>query len=101
MNNIDSRKTLYDIMYNEDFKTRIIELLKARIPLVNLDTTDEHRAKFFLEAFSRINGYNYYTWDCIKGFSGTIYDNVTTGDTDIHNALKFIIKQNYNYYNNT
>ncbi len=97
---------IYDMMYDECFKERLYVAMKARVPLINLDTTDERRALCFLEHFSRIKGYNYYVWNCFDGLM-----NVTTGDygpvsfyqdriddpNDIKDVLKFILEDNERY----
>lgn len=99
-------KSRYEMMYDDEFKSQIIRFLKARVPLVNINATDERKVKCFFEFFSKIKGYNFYTWDCVRGLKDTedntpgvgTRDNHIDDSKNIHEVLKFIVNESgYSY----
>lgn len=96
MNSVKNEaKRIYDTMYDAEFKSQIIRFLKARVPLVNINSTDERKAKCFFNHFSMVKGYNLYIWDCVTGLRD-VSDHSCCVEAeehkDIHAVLAFILK---------
>lgn len=62
-----SKEEIYATLYNEDFKTKLLDYLSIRTPILHIREVEEKRFLRFINLFSIINNYRLYFWDAIHG----------------------------------
>lgn len=75
--------------YN-DFTTIVNQYLKARIPIINLNTIDESFALSYLEEFCTKEVYNLHVWNNIDGICSKVGKSKAPNQKDTTNIVKIL-----------